>query len=102
MNEQRTFKIINLTSLDSEESQDIVSILNDVMNSRNMESGRKGVEYIIRDYKRKMDNFQTERKELKGEIEQLKKEKFEQYDLLKKHVAVSTSLKELNFNLGLV
>lgn len=102
MNEQRTFKIINLTGLDSEESEDIVSILNDVMNSRNMESGRKGVEFILRDYKRKTDNFQAERKELKDEIEELKKEKSEQYDLLNKHVAVSTSLKELNFNLSLV
>jgi hypothetical protein len=102
MQEQRTFKIINLTGLDSEESEDIVSILNQIMNQRNMESGRKGVEYIIRDYKRKMDNFRTERQELKDEIERLTKEKHEQYDILKKHVAVSTSLKELLHHVNLV
>jgi uncharacterized coiled-coil DUF342 family protein len=102
MNEQRIFTIINLDKLNSEESKDIVSILNDVMNSRQIAAGKKGVEYIIRDYKRKIDNFRTERQELQNEIEQLKKEKSEQYDLLRKHVAVSTSVKDLLQNVSLV
>lgn len=101
MEEKRNFKIINLTGLDSNESEDIVKILNEVMTQRNMESGRKVVEFIIRDYKRKNEIHKAERQEMKDEINQLKKEMYSQYDTLSKHVAVSTSLKELIHNITL-
>ena len=102
MQEQRNFKIINLTGLDTDESEDIVQILNEVMNIRNMESGKKAIEFIVRDYKLKTERFKEERKELKDEIEKLKKENLDQFDVLKKHISVSTSLKELHFYLSLV
>lgn len=100
--EEGKWEIINLTNLSEDYSKDIVEIIKKVMDERVIESRKKAVEFIIRDYKRKTDNFQAERQELNDEIEQLKKEKFEQYDLLKKHVAVSTSVKELLHHVSLV
>lgn len=99
MNEKRKFKIINVTGLDSYESEDIVKILNDVMNLQNMESGKKGIEFIVRDYKSKIDSFESENGELKKELTELKGSKFLLTEELKRHKAVTESLKEVFENL---
>lgn len=96
---ERTFKIINLTNLDTREKQDIVNILNETLTDCNMESGVKGVEYIIRNYARNKARHKESVQFYEDRIKQLEKELGNTKTEMFKHVAVSTGLKELLSNL---
>ncbi|NBB30661.1 hypothetical protein [Cellulophaga sp. BC115SP] len=63
-------KIINLRDLDSQENQDIVEIISEVMNQKYNHSAYKAVQHIIRTYKRQ----ESEINKLRNELQKLKKE----------------------------
>lgn len=70
--EIKTFSIIHFRELDSPESEDIIKILQSVMLERDIKTGQKALEYIVRAYKRLSEKCYNDEQKYKQEIENLK------------------------------
>lgn len=86
----KQFTTMTLRALDSEENEDLVRIMNNVMDKEGLKTGQSVIEFIIRDYIRKKnelynvrEDFTKYRQNAEKEIKTLKEDNKGMKDTMK-------------------
>lgn len=81
----KEFKTLTIRDLDTNDNQDIVKIMNDVMNYYDLKTGQQVFEKVVREYDFLKDKLRNEEQKRQKEVSELKDKCFKIEQELKKY-----------------